>query len=179
MSDKHLKIFIFVSSFFLYFALCRAQNNEHYYIFSWICQLYAINLRNKYTERIKADFHFNDWKASAVPLYHTFRQKESLSFVKSSLRYCSGDRSSNHQCPGTVPALFREVETIRYTAIPCPASEISLRSGCSGKKQQTVILQSSDQRKPLSSHQKPSKQYNYPPDTPLSEIQPSFPGHDP
>ena len=141
------------------------------------------NLKVLYQREIyqyyKRKRHFNDWKASAVPLYHTFRQKESLSFVKSSLRYCSGDRSSNHQCPGTVPALFREVETIRYTAIPCPASEISLRPGCSGKKQQTVILQSSDQRKPLSSQQKPSKQYNYPPGTPLSEIQPSFPSLDP
>lgn len=78
--------------------------------------------------------HFNDWKASAVPLYHTFRQKESLSFEKSSPRYCSGDRTSNQQCPGTVPALFRELETIRHTAIPCPASEISLCSGCPGKK---------------------------------------------
>ena len=96
------------------------------------------NLKVLYQREIyqyyKRKHHFNDRKASAVPLYHTFRQKESLSFVKSSPRYCSGDRTSNHQCPGTVPALFREVETIRYTAIPCPASEISLSSGCSGKK---------------------------------------------
>ena len=129
------------------------------------------NLKVLYQREIyqyyKKKHHFNDRKASAVPLYHTFRQKESLSFVKSSLCYCSGDRSSNQQCPGTVPALFREVETIRYTAILFPPSEISLRSGCSGKKQQTVILRSSDQRKPLSSQQKPSKQYNYPPGTPL------------
>ena len=96
------------------------------------------NLKVLYQREIyqyyKRKRHFNDWKASAVPLYHTFRQKESLSFVKSSPRYCSGDRTSNQQCPGTVPAPFREIETIRYTAIPCPASEISLRSGCSGKK---------------------------------------------
>lgn len=141
------------------------------------------NLKVLYQREIyqyyKRKHHFNDRKASAVPLYHTFQQKESLSFVKSSPRYCSGDRTSNQQCPGTVPALFREIETIRYTAIPCPASEISLRSGCSGKKQQTAFLLLTGQRKPLSSQQKLSKQYNYPPGTPLSEKRHSFPGHDP
>ena len=94
------------------------------------------NLKVLYQREIyqyyKTKRHFNDWKASAVPLYHTFRQKESLSFEKSSPRYSSGDRSSNQQCPGTVPALFREIETIRHTAIPFPDSEISLHSGCSG-----------------------------------------------
>ena len=154
------------------------------YILSTFCMLWTHprsimdppevpNLKVLYQREIyqyyKRKHHFNDRKASAVSLYHTFRQKGSLSFVKSSPRYCLGYRASNHQCPGTVPALFREVETIRYTAIPCPASEISLRSGCSGKKQQTVIFESSDQRKPLSSQQKPSNQYNYPPGTPLSE----------
>lgn len=36
-----------------------------------------------------------------------------------------------------------------------------------------------NQRKTKSSQQKPSKQYNYPPGIPLSEKEPSFPGHDP
>ena len=61
--------------------------------------------------------HFNDWKASAVSLYHTFRQKESLSFVKSSLRYCSGDRSSNHQCPGSVPG--NRNDPVHRNLLPC------------------------------------------------------------
>ena len=125
--------------------------------------------------RAAVDDHINDRKASAVPLYHTFRQKESLSFVKSSLRYCSGDRSSNHQCPGYVPG--NRNDPVHRN--PLPASEISLCSGCSGKKQQTVILRSSDQQKPLSSQQKRPKQYNHPPGAPLSRKQPSFPRLEP